>query len=125
MSTFDDINVSKGFIHPAVVRRFAIGRTIRTLRDQSDYSQEELAALLGVSRQHLSNIERGRGRFQVDILLALPKILDVNFSRIAQEYERQLALLQIPAVLPPAQLRYQTKCLKTACAAVTITVALD
>ena len=60
-----------------------------------------------------------------DILLALPKILDVNFSRIAQEYERQLALLQIPAVLPPAQLRYQTNCLKTACAAVTITVALD
>ena len=50
MSTFGDINVSKGFRQPAVVRRFAIGRTIRTLRDQDGYSQEELAALLGVSR---------------------------------------------------------------------------
>ena len=58
-------------------------------------------------------------------MLALPKILDVNFSRIAQEYERQLALLQIPAVLPPAQLRYQTKLLENGVCAVTITTLLD
>jgi hypothetical protein len=49
----------------------------------------------------------------------------VNFSRIAQEYERQLALLQIPANLPPAQLRYETKLLENGVCGVTITTPLD
>lgn len=57
-----------------------IGNSIRTLRNRHNMKQDELAALLHVTRQTVSNYENGKSEPDIDTLLRIAEIFgtDVN-----------------------------------------------
>lgn len=57
-----------------------IGKNIRTLRKQKSMTQDDLAALLYVSRQTVSNYETGKSNPDIDMLVKIAEVLesDVN-----------------------------------------------
>ena len=52
-----------------------IGRFIRKLREQKQFTQEQLAAKTGITYQHISGMENGRENFTIDILESLARAL--------------------------------------------------
>jgi transcriptional regulator with XRE-family HTH domain len=58
----------------------AIGRTVKMLREGQNLSQDQLALDAGVSRQTVSNIERGEHRADVKTLGKVAKALGVKIS---------------------------------------------
>lgn len=59
-----------------------IGKNIRRAREQKGYGQEQLAELLFVTRQTVSNYETGRSRPDVDTLVKLAGLLDVEVTAL-------------------------------------------
>lgn len=57
------------------------------MRDQTGLSQAELAAVLGVSRQTVNNIERGRVLPSLPLALALCRFFDVPVETVFVEDE--------------------------------------
>lgn len=57
-----------------------IGKNIRQAREKKGYNQEELAQLLFVTRQTVSNYETGRSRPDVETLVKLSQLLDVEVT---------------------------------------------
>ena len=57
-----------------------IGKNIRQAREKKGYSQEQLAELLFVTRQTVSNYETGRSRPDIDTLVKLSQLLDVEVT---------------------------------------------
>ena len=53
-----------------------IGRFIRKLREQKQFTQEQLATRTGITYQYLSGMENGRENFSIDVLEALAGALD-------------------------------------------------
>ena len=45
-----------------------IGRFIRKLREQKQFTQEQLATKAAITYQHLSGMENGRENFTIDLL---------------------------------------------------------
>ena len=60
------------------------GEKLRTLRREKGLSQEELAAMVGVSRQALSKWEAGQSRPDLDKLLALSDIFSVTMDSLVR-----------------------------------------
>jgi transcriptional regulator with XRE-family HTH domain len=58
----------------------ALGARIRMLRDQRDYTQQELADLVGLKRTSITNVERGTQRLMADQLLAVARALDTRLE---------------------------------------------
>lgn len=59
-----------------------IGKNIRLAREKKGYSQEQLAALLFVTRQTVSNYETGRSRPDVETLAKLAELLDTEVTEL-------------------------------------------
>lgn len=59
-----------------------IGENIRKLRLDNNYSQEELASILLVSRQAISLWESGRGMPSVDNIVSLSELFKVNIDEL-------------------------------------------
>lgn len=59
-----------------------IGKTIKSLREKSGITQEELAKILGVSRPAVTDIEQGRRRVSSEELVHLAKALRVSADQI-------------------------------------------
>lgn len=59
-----------------------IGKRICDLRKSSGYTQEQLAELMDVSIQMISNLERGNKAIRIDNLLKISKILGVSTDYI-------------------------------------------
>ena len=57
-----------------------IGKNIRYYREKKGYSQEQLAQLLFVTRQTVSNYETGRSRPDVETLVKLAGLLDIDVT---------------------------------------------
>ena len=57
-----------------------IGKNIRYYREKKGYSQEQLAQLLFVTRQTVSNYETGRSRPDVKTLVKLAGLLDIDVT---------------------------------------------
>lgn len=51
-----------------------MGERIGSVRRQFGYTQEEFAELLGISPQHLANVEQGRRGLSLDMLYRLRKL---------------------------------------------------
>ncbi|MFE2994223.1 helix-turn-helix domain-containing protein [Nocardia sp. NPDC059246] len=62
-----------------------VGETLRTIRELRGFKPEQLAALMGISRPYLANIEAGRKR-----------LTDINLARAADA----LAIPQIAIMRP-------------------------
>jgi transcriptional regulator with XRE-family HTH domain len=63
------------------------GRTIRRLRKQRGLSQEDLAEASGMSRNYISDIERGVRNPGLLALVALAKALRVSLRELVEEIE--------------------------------------
>ncbi len=59
-----------------------IGKRIQRCRKQQGYSQEQLADMMSVSIQMVSNLERGNKAVRIDNLINLCRILDVSTDYI-------------------------------------------
>lgn len=59
-----------------------IGKNIRTLRIRKKLSQDQLAEVLHVTRQTVSNYETGRSRPDVEMLAALAQALDADVKEL-------------------------------------------
>lgn len=59
-----------------------IGRRIQNRRKQQGYTQEQLAEMMNVSIQMISNLERGNKAIRIDNLVRLSRILEVSTDYI-------------------------------------------
>lgn len=60
--------------------RIYIGKRIAMLREEHDMTQQELAAKIGVKRDHISRIEAGKYSISLDILSKIAKAFDTNID---------------------------------------------
>ncbi|MDD3593898.1 MAG: helix-turn-helix transcriptional regulator [Candidatus Gastranaerophilales bacterium] len=56
-----------------------LGEQIKKLRKEKTFSQIKLALLLGISKEHLSKIERGATAPSINLLLEILKITGGHF----------------------------------------------
>lgn len=75
-----------------------LARRLQALRKQAGYSQEQLAALLSISRQAVSKWESGQGKPELDKLKRLAELYHVSTDAILSEEAR-------PALPPAAEKR--------------------
>ena len=59
-----------------------IGRFVRKLREQKQFTQEHLANRTGITYQYLSGLENGRENFSIDVLEALAGALDAPLPQL-------------------------------------------
>lgn len=59
-----------------------IGKRIQIRRKQQGYTQEQLAEMMNVSIQMVSNLERGNKAIRIDNLINLSQILDISTDYI-------------------------------------------
>lgn len=82
-----------------------IGKNIRALRMRKKLSQDQLAQILHVTRQTISNYETGRSQPDVEMLTALAEALSVDVKELLygparqEHYARRLVGLVAGAVL--------------------------
>lgn len=67
----------------------ALGKVIREERENRSLSQEGLAALSGLSRTHIGEIERGVASLSFESLQAIASGLNMQISEIVLRYERK------------------------------------
>ena len=56
----------------------AVGERIRRIRKEQKMSQEKLAELIDVSTPHMSNIENGKTKFSLQVLIDLANSLNTT-----------------------------------------------
>jgi transcriptional regulator with XRE-family HTH domain len=66
------------------------GRSVRSLRKQRGLSQEDLAEVCGLSRNYISDIERGVRNPGLLVMVALAKALKVPLRELMEEIEPRL-----------------------------------
>ncbi len=57
-----------------------IGKKIKDLRIENDLSQEQLAEYIGMSREHISCIERGKNLITIESLYKISKYFKINIK---------------------------------------------
>lgn len=60
----------------------SIAERLQKLRKQSGYSQEQVAEMLGLSRQAISKWESGQGKPEIDNIVKLTEIYNVSADYI-------------------------------------------
>lgn len=66
----------------------AVGRVVRTLREQRDMSQADLADAAAISTQHLSHIERGLRNASLGVAARIARALGIPLSELIFRAER-------------------------------------
>jgi transcriptional regulator with XRE-family HTH domain len=66
-----------------------LGRVIRRLRTERGISQEGLAAISGVDRTFMGEIERGEANPSFDVLQRIAAGLTVRLSDLVRQYESE------------------------------------
>lgn len=72
-----------------------IAERLQDLRKKANYSQEQVADLLGISRQAISKWESGQGKPELDNIVKLTEIYNVSADYIISGKER------VSEVIPP------------------------
>ncbi|OGH96594.1 MAG: hypothetical protein A2039_06170 [Candidatus Melainabacteria bacterium GWA2_34_9] len=63
-----------------VIKRF--GKNVKFERIKKDYSQEDLAAILDVNRNHISKIECGNQNMSLKKITELANALNINIENL-------------------------------------------
>lgn len=58
--------------------RVKIGQNLKTIRESKGLSQEELAAIIDITRTTISKVENGKFGFSVDLLGKYSDVFGVN-----------------------------------------------
>ncbi len=66
-----------------------LGRVIRRLRTERGVSQEGLAAISGIDRTFMGEIERGEANPSFDVLQRIASGLSVRLSELVRQYESE------------------------------------
>ena len=69
-----------------------LGGRIKALRTAKNYTQEQVAERLGISRQKYARIENGANSITLDILTRIAKILDVTVGDITRVLDEEPAV---------------------------------
>lgn len=64
------------------VMNMSIAERLQELRKQAGYSQEQVAEIMGLSRQAISKWESGQGKPEIDNIVKLTEIYDVSADYI-------------------------------------------
>ena len=72
--------------------RTVIGRTVRRLRTERDFSQQALATRLGISASYLNLIEHDQRAVTASLLIKLAETLRVDLGELSGTQERQMEL---------------------------------
>jgi transcriptional regulator with XRE-family HTH domain len=75
-----------------------VGQRIRHYRQQRNLSQDELSRLLSLSRSSLVNIEKGKHRIQLHILLGIAERLNVPLSNLLESIPTSNVVNDLPSV---------------------------
>ena len=59
-----------------------LGRNIFNARKLKGFSQNQLAEILDISREHLAKLETGKRRISLKLLFALSEILEISESHL-------------------------------------------
>ena len=87
--------------------RAKLGASIRKLRTERRYSQEQLAGLAGMNAKYLSEVERGTRNLSVELLMALAKVLAVAPAEMLADEQypsREDTIAKIVRLLQPMPL---------------------
>jgi transcriptional regulator with XRE-family HTH domain len=68
----------------------ALGRVIRRLRNDRGISQEGLAAISGIDRTFMGEIERGEANPSFEVLQRIADGLTVRLSELIRQYESEI-----------------------------------
>lgn len=69
-----------------------IGERLQTLRKKAGYSQEQVAEMLGLSRQAISKWESGQGKPEIDNIVKLTEIYNVSADYILLGTEKEASV---------------------------------
>ncbi|SDF44441.1 helix-turn-helix domain-containing protein [Terriglobus roseus] len=69
---------------PASSNLTLFGKTVRRLREELGYSQEELAERAGLHRNYVGGVERGERNIALDNIVKLAKALSVRSRDLFQ-----------------------------------------
>ena len=97
-----------------------LNERLQDLRKKAGYSQEQLAELLGISRQAVSKWESGQGNPDIDNIIKLTKIYQISADYILLGLEREPKAEAAP--LPPK--KEQSPEMRKALAIITVTAAM-
>jgi transcriptional regulator with XRE-family HTH domain len=68
----------------------AVGSALRSMREHTGLSQEELAQLAGLHRTYVGGVERGERNITIGSLKKLTDILEVSPSQVLASAERSM-----------------------------------
>lgn len=66
-----------------------LGRAVRRLRSEADYSQESFAAAVGIHRTYMGLVERGRVAATIVTIEKISAALGISPSELLAEAERE------------------------------------
>ena len=79
-----------------------IGKRIQILRKKANYTQEQVAEMMNVSVQMISNVERGNKAIKIENLLKLSEIFNISTDYILTVKENatdlQSAIIKLEAL---------------------------
>lgn len=70
-----------------------IHHTLRKFREQKQWTQEELADKLGISKNGYAKIERGESRPSLDRLEQITQVLGIKMAELFHEYKKSIYLI--------------------------------
>lgn len=71
------------------IELIAIGKRIQNRRKQLGYTQEQLAEMMNVSIQMVSNLERGNKAIRIDNLINISEIMNISTDYILTGKQNQ------------------------------------
>jgi transcriptional regulator with XRE-family HTH domain len=66
------------------------GKTLRRLRTERNWSQEQLAEAAGITLNYVGNLERGEQSPSLGVLAKLARALDVDLPVLVADFRRDL-----------------------------------
>lgn len=97
---------------------YEIGQKIRKYRKANQYSQEQLAELVGISVTHMSHIETGNTKLSLSVLVRLSEVLEIQTDDLLREKyagrQAESEAIKILEQCNPRQLRIITDLIRTA-----------